>query len=1053
MIGQPTLIGHSIANDHRRYVVRQLRRPLVNLRSVPGVPCMLPSPQRLFSTRQLSSPARSRFLAITLGIVFCAVTSAALSVARAGEDEDFFEAKVRPLLHARCLNCHRDAKSGGGLSLESRRAWEQGGESGPVIVPGRPEDSLLWRAVSGAESGLQMPPKSAGGKLADSELAILREWILRGAPDPRIPAAKLGGLTRAEAESWWAFQPLTVPELPPAGSSPNGKPSSHPIDRFCDAAIQAQHLSPALPADRRTLIRRVTYDLIGLPPTPQEVDAFLADDAPDAYLRVVDRLLASPHYGEHWGRHWLDVVRYADTAGENTDRPLPHIWRYRNWVFDALNRDLPYDEFIRQQLAGDILGASQSGPAHADGIVATGYLAVARRFGHDSDTENHLMYEDVIDNLGKTFLGLTLACTRCHDHKYDPLTMHDYYGLYGIFASSKFSFSGCEAKGQPRDLVTMLTPSEVDQARQDWETRRATAYPDLAHLERQIDQVRSGLANRFRTSARPIAAADVPEATTVPFTGATPESLNRIEVRAGEVLLLSVSPQASHGADTTRVEWEIAEVDGARRTWNVQELIPDLLAGNPHLDQATKTPTWCFLDLREAPLLLVDQVQSISGRNELKAWHRTDVPSVYVNTSPQPVQVYTELPPTAFFVHPGPNGAVGVAWISPITGTVSINGRVGDAHPAGGDGVAYRVEHLADTELGDNLRRLGTLQQDATGLIRRRDAEFGTGPTIPIAFAVMEGTVGDIPLHQRGDPERPGPVVPRGWPQVLGGGTLQEPTQSGRRELADWIAAHPLTARVLVNRVWQRHFGAGLVRTPNDFGTRGERPTHPELLEWLAATFVNQGRQWKPLHRLIVTSATYQRSSAASTADREHDPENRWLGRMSRRRLTAEELRDSLLTMSGNLDLTPATNHPFPPENTWSFSQHNPFSAVYDNPHRTAYQMVQRQRRHPFLALFDGADPNASTAVRQTTTVPTQALFFLNDPFFHEQARGCAARLSGDGPTKIEAAFARIFQRVPTAKERALAKQFLAEYPGTDEERWAAYIRVLLSSNEFLTLD
>ncbi len=442
--------------------------------------------------------------------VFYACASAS-SVAQDTGDE-FFEQRVRPILVERCYKCHSGTKTNGGLSLETRSGWQNGGESGPAIVPGKPGESLLVEAIR--YESLEMPPPDQGGKLSDDEIAVFTRWVEIGAPDPRVAAAKLGGMTRAEAESWWAFQPLPAAEA---------NPSPRKIDAFVDTALATASLQPNPPADKRTLIRRATYDLTGLPPTPEEVDAFLQDDGADSYSRLVDRLLASPQYGVQWGRHWLDVVRYADTAGENTDRPLPHAWRYRNWVFDALNRDLPFDEFVRLQIAGDLEPADGSQSSRNEGIVATGYLAIARRFGHDIDKDIHLMHEDVIGNLGKTFLGLTIGCARCHDHKYDPITTADYYALYGIFDSTRFSFPGCEPKGQPRDLVPLMSPSEIEALKAPWREQLAAREAEQQRRERIASRDR--LKELAAASCEVLATGRVNEGASVPIAGEGGETL------------------------------------------------------------------------------------------------------------------------------------------------------------------------------------------------------------------------------------------------------------------------------------------------------------------------------------------------------------------------------------------------------------------------------------------------------------------------------------------------------------------------------------------------
>lgn len=758
------------------------------------------------------------------------------------EDLAFFEKEVRPLLVKRCFECHGGSEAEGGLSLASAEGWKRGGDSGPAIVPGKADESVLVQAIH--YDSWEMPPADRGGKLPDEEIAILTKWVEMGAPDPRTGSEVLGGMTLDEAKNWWAFQPL--PEIPPAKrttdfqsvesvdgqdvrptnqrttdfqsvehqnqSATDWKSVVHQedvqrIDDLLLKEIESRGLELALPADRRTLLRRLTYDLTGLPPTHEEVQAFVADQSPDAYSKVVERLLDSPQYGVQWGRRWLDVVRYADSSGTTSDHPLPHAWRYRNWVMEAFQKDLPYDTFVRWQLAGDLLTNESEPEERAEGVIATGYLAIARRFGFDSDKDMFLTYEDAIDNVGKSFLGLTISCARCHDHKFDPIVAEDYYALYGIFESSRFSFPGCEKDGKPRDLVPLVSQSE-------------------------------------------------------------------------------------------------------------------------------------------------------------RSVGRTSSPSD------------------------------------------NANDRLGSP------------SYLGNPSNGQSM--------------------------VPVAFAVVDADAKNARLHKRGEPDKLGDEVPRRWLSVFGGEKVPENSGSGRRELGDWIAQHPLTSRVMVNRIWQWHFGLGLVRTANDFGTRGDLPTHPELLDFLAARFVQSGYSVKAMHRLIVKTEAYQRASATPVAE---DASNQYLAHFNRRRLTAEELRDSLLLASGQLDLAPGTAHPFPEEKDWKFSQHRPFNAVYETNKRSAFMMVQRQRRHPFLALFDGADPNASTATRQTTTVPTQALYFINDPFFHEQATSLASSLleESSDEARVTQAYRRLFQRESHEKEIARCQNFLASYPGDAQEKWSGLSRILRS--------
>ncbi|WP_395716675.1 PSD1 and planctomycete cytochrome C domain-containing protein [Prosthecobacter sp.] len=960
----------------------------------------------------------------------------------AAQDHAFFESKVRPVLVEHCYECHSGEKTKGGLALDTKQGWLKGGDSGPAIIPGKPDDSLLIKAVRYHDEDLSMPPQKMGGKLAEEDIAALTEWVRLGAPDPRVAEAKIAGMNAVEAKSWWAFQPLPRKGAFQAPRAVENRPSLS-IDTFIDAKIRGAKLTAAPQADPRTLIRRMTYDLTGLPPSVEEVEAFVRECTsgssfviPDSSLqRLIERLLASPQYGVQWGRHWLDVVRYADTAGENTDRPLMHAWRYRNWVFDAFNRDLRYDDFVRMQLAGDILFDKADSKQRAEGIIATGYLAIARRFGHDIEKDMHLTHEDVIDTLGKNFLGLTTGCARCHDHKYDPITAADYYALYGIFSSTRFSFPGCEPKGQPRDMVPLLPQSEIDALMKPWQEKNAKIEAERQKQLAAAKATGESLNNFSTTSTKALTGSTVGEGASVAFE-------QRVRVRRGEVLQLVVSPNGGHGGDSTLVEWRISEGGGAKRSWSVAELVPDLMQGNPHA--AHDSAAWCFLDVSAAPVFLTDQRRSINGNSALNSWSSGDTPSVFVNSSDQQVMVWTTLPANSFFVHPGVNRPVSVAWISPLEGEVTLSGRVADVHPGGGDGVAYELKHIAAPEFGPAIAKLGESMKPI--------GEPDPMPVVPVAYAVVDAKPQNARFHQRGDPEKLGEEVPRRWLLILGGQTVTAESGSGRKQLGEWIAGSPLAARVMVNRIWEWHFGQGLVRSSNDFGARGEKPSHPELLDWLASKFVESGFSVKAMHRLILSSAAYQRASAVPSAA---DPDNRLLAHFPRRRLTAEEMRDSLLAASGQIDLTPAEAHPFPAEASWTFTQHNPFNAVYETNKRSAYLMVQRQRRHPFLSLFDGADPNATTAARQTTTVPTQALYFINDPFFHAQAAALANKLIArpHDDQRITQAWHILFQRKPTAAETQRTKAFLASYPASPTEKWAAYARVLMASNEFLHVD
>lgn len=952
------------------------------------------------------------------------------------DGEEFFEKSIRPILVEHCLECHSGERTSGGLSLDSRPGWTSGGDSGAAIIPGDPGESLLVQAVQYDNPALQMPPEDHGGKLSAEKIALLVQWVQAGAVDPRDGETKLGGMTVEAAEQWWAFQPL--PNVP-IGTSAD-------IDRFLDASLGKANLPPSPPADRRSWIRRATYDLIGLPPTNDHVTAFLSDDSADAYLHVIDRLLASPRYGERWGRHWLDVVRYADTAGENTDRPLPHAWRYRNWVIEAMNRDLSYREFVRLQIAGDLLPLAADESSRIEGIIATGYLAIARRFGHDIDKDMHLTYEDVIDNLGKNFLGLTLACARCHDHKYDPVSSDDYYALYGIFASTKFSYPGCEPFGQPRDLVPIVESDIQEAELAAWNERMAKIETLVQQRQAAINKHRQQVEATFNQQRRVLVQSQVDEGATVDF-GSQADLDEAIEVQKGDVILLTVAPNGNHGADSTQVQLQISDINNHDRVWQTGDLVEQLTKANPRI--ADDGSAWCFLESSTELAFLTDSMVGLEGQTALSKWSIGELPSVFANSSNDAVNVWTALPGQSLFVHPSPDRSVAIAWCSPAEMSVAVRGFVADIHPAALDGVSFKLEHIANPAAAESLLALGVAGNSIA--IPQPEPK----PQFPVAYAVMESQPRDVAKQLRGDPEQPGATVPRRWLTVFGGEVLSNGEASGRAELADWIVGHPLFARVMVNRIWQWHFGHGLVRTANDFGTRGDAVSHPELLDWLAAQFVHRGYSIKHMHRLIMNSAAYQRSSQVDPSVVERDPENRLLSHFDRRRLSAEELRDSLLAASKQLDLTPATAHPFPAESSWTYTQHNPFAAVYPTNKRSVYLMVQRQRRHPFLALFDGADPNASTPQRQATTVPTQSLYFLNNPFVHEQARAIADEIvnADQESDRTEVVYRRLLQRSPSAEERTAAMKFVSDYSADPQSNWAAWIRVMMASNEFIYLD
>ncbi|MDR3638807.1 MAG: DUF1549 domain-containing protein, partial [Isosphaeraceae bacterium] len=530
------------------------------------------------------------------------------------ERESFFERKIRPVLSGTCFRCHGGERTGGKLRVDSAGALLKGGASGPAVVPGKPDESLLIQAIRNEDDAPHMPP---GKPVASEVIRDFEVWVREGAT---WPAALSQGFTHRKH---WAFEPPR--SRLPAGSAEN------PVDRFIDAALEAQKLRPTDPADKRTLLRRATFDLSGLPPTPEEVATFLADDSPEAFARVVDRLLASPHYGERWGRHWLDVVRYADTAGETADYPVPQAWRYRDYVIQAFNRDKPYDEFLREQIAGDILAAKLPEPIsrerYAEYVIATGYLGIARRFGFDVTKDQYLTIEDTIDVLGKSILGLTIACARCHDHKYDPIGQADYYALYGIFDSTRFPFPGCEKDRAPRDLVPLSTPAE-----------RASRIAELDRAVARTEESKTAADRALAAAVRPpqvVVVGEIPNGGDQAFSGALgAAALASLSVKRGEMLSLAVLPRNGHGADSTLIELEVRALDEPCHVWNARADLLAAAAQSTPESGIERSGVWHVFDSASAPAALTELVRDAHQVPGLVVWRgKEDTPALCLNTA------------------------------------------------------------------------------------------------------------------------------------------------------------------------------------------------------------------------------------------------------------------------------------------------------------------------------------------------------------------------------------------------------------------------------------
>ncbi|MCY2965444.1 MAG: PSD1 and planctomycete cytochrome C domain-containing protein [Planctomycetota bacterium] len=983
------------------------------------------------------------------------------------------------MLIDRCEACHSSAKgkTSGGLALDTRAGWIKGGDSGSPIVPGEPEESLLIRAVRHTDSDLQMPPKDRGGKLADTEIAALVEWVTRGAVDPRVTAERIGGMSIDAARGWWSFQPVRTP-VPPEVRDVTWPAT--PIDQFILAEQERRGMTHVALADRRTLLRRVTFDLTGLPPTTAELAAFLADESPAAFETVVERLLASPSYGERWGRHWLDVARYADTAGDGADYPVREAYKYRDWVVQAFNADQPFDQFLREQIAGDIL--AQAGPAelYGDRVTATGFLAVGKRYGYAPNSDyQHLDFADAIDSLGRSLLGLSLGCARCHDHKYEPVTTNDYYALYGILQSTKWSFPGGEEMKRPVNFPPLIPPSEA--AMLD-----AGKSADVARLDGEISRLKS---ERARLDGKSFAGGvdlafegqPIGKPPAAPWLSAGPNSV----IADAQSPYTHIHPEGSRGVrvgsglatDGIRYVFE----SGLRATPKKQMHFTLDFRTVPAADKTQEKPgAYRFYVGRGVIESLAVECSVTAGEFAIRSGAKPGTWYTLRLTLDPTAKTYSGVVGTVDDLVEFRDKGLGPNWDG-VVNTFICDGFGHVAGPASErdlDNIGLQETPFAapgsvpvtpPAKLPDAAERLAKVDADLALAQKARDSAAAR-VMYEVAYGVSEGTPANARIQRRGEPDKPGEEVNRRFVEILGGDRLTDDSHgSGRLELANWLTrdTNPLTARVFVNRVWQWHFGQGLVTTPSDFGARGELPSHPELLDWLTARFIASGWSVKTLHRLILGSRVYQLASDDDPENLRHDPGNRWLWRYQRRTLDAESIRDAMLAVSGQLDRAIPGQHPFPPVASWGFTIHQPFHAVYDSSHRSVYLMLQRNRRHPFLALFDAADPNLSVAERLPTTTPTQTLYLMNSPFVHEQSTAFAARALREQenvPGRIRFLFEASQGRFPTEGELAETEIFVTRYAAmladrgesTDRQTlgaWSALARVLLTSNGFLSVD
>ncbi len=1005
---------------------------------------------------------RSRLLA---GIV-ALLANAAPALGADTPGVELFERRIRPVLIEQCYGCHNSHdKSEGGLILDHRDALREGGDSGPAVVPGKPDDSPLIRALR--HQGPSKMPKN-GPRLPAAVVADFEKWVSLGAPDPRDhapPAEEIAALTswdsiRKQRQKWWSFQPVTRPKAPEL-KNPEG--STHPIDRFIRARLEQPKLEPAAPADRRTLIRRVSFALTGLPPTPAEIDRFLKDESPRAYEDLVDRLLLAPEFGERWARHWMDWLRYADSHGSEGDPTIPHAWRYRDYLIRALNDDVPYDRLVREHVAGDLLpdprinpdlqiNESAVGPAHLR-MVAHGYSPT------DALDELVTFTDNQIDVLSKAFLGLTVSCARCHDHKFDAIGQSDFYALFGVLASSRPA------------LITIDTPARAATNRQE--------------LERCKSQIRARLASRWSTAADDIA--DRLNDPSLAFTEAVKQSEHPLHawavLRECDVKAFRQGWDAITSRHRTKTQpepvwhWDLAGKDSDRWFRHGNGMRPQpanpgdfhlnsdgdrVISGidpsgvsthglstrhngvftSPRFKIETNALSVLAAGGGGARVRLVVEnyprsIPLIYKANDLKVdtprWIRWDTRYwkgdwayiEFATGGDLPVEALPDAERSWFLAISAV--AHGDDWTPP-----SRPALFADEKPTCRDELASLYASTlhtaidawsrdaatdAQAEFLDAFLRLGLLPNTLDTLpgiaalvaeYRRLEAEI----PLPIrAPGVLEGTAFDQPLFVRGDTKTPKEPIARRFLEAFDGRPYH-PQGSGRLELARSLGDlnNPLVSRVIVNRVWHHLFGVGIVATPDNFGRMGELPTHPELLDELAARFAAEGGSLKGLIRLIVTSQTYQQSSQPISATAERDPTNALLAHFPVRRLEAEPIRDAILAVSGRLD-----DRRFGPAEPGTSTR------------RSVYVRVQRNDLDPFLHAFDAPEPLSTRGRRDTTNVPAQSLTLLNDDWVRDQARRWAERVAtiADDRDAVRIMFETALGRPPTSGETDASLRFL----------------------------
>ena len=949
-------------------------------------------------------------------------------VAAQNEATEFFENRIRPVLVESCYDCHTKSALGG-RRVDSRQALLEGGDRGPAIVPGDADGSLLLRAVRHLDPDLEMP--QSANKLTDEQIEDLATWVTMDAPWPDTPAMAHAAVAEElyviseQQRSWWAFQPLAE-KIPPAVDGVSA------IDQFVLARLEEAGLEPVGAATKRDLLRRASYDLLGLPPTLEEVGAFEADSSPDAFAVVVDRLLASPHYGERWGRHWLDVARFGedDTRGLAEDgtgvERYPTAYTYRDWVIRAFNDDMPFDRFTLGQLAADLLPEDERQDMLAGlGFLGGGpwYYDVANPPVARAD-ERH----DRVDVTTRGFLGLTVGCARCHNHKYDPIPTTDYYSLAGVFFNTDYH------------EYPIGDEAEFEEYKKQKEQIEALEKALKKYLETEGEQLARVLSHQSTRAM--MAAWNVTGEPEMELQKAADEAKLDLETLQRWIRWLSKEPKHyPHFED-----WQamIAEDGGTEE--KAKDLAADfqrsLLALVVKQEKLKEKNEWIIARGLDKP---PEERKSVPMPNDFESFfdkHQLELDALPREEFNLLLDLfYRDLDGTEDLYNTDPGLFVYRKW--------GLERRLSPTATSHVDGVRAEIKRLKDE-----------LPEQVPFVLGVKDRE--------------EKEVTDLELHLRGSPTNLGAKVPRHFLSVLSEeGPARFAEGSGRLDLAQAIGGHPLTSRVLVNRVWRWHFGTGIVDTPSNFGRVGDRPSHPELLEYLAGRFEESGRSIKALHREIMLTDVYRRSTEMSKASYRADPANRLHWRANRRRLDAESIRDTLLLAAGNLDT--------------EMGGRSLLITAPENNRRTVYSRVSRFRLDDFLQTFDFANPSLTVGKRFGTNVPQQSLYFLNSGFVERQAQNLVNRLEGRPPMKVEKdseapaentaetavgpspeldlsdekkialVYNYVYARRPTDDEIRLGRTFLDEgreaSPDDPRTTWVQYVLALFAANEFRFID